>query len=133
MRTGGEALSDRPGFFVRPTVLTGVDNSMRVAREEIFGPVASLIPFETEEEALAIANDTDYGLGGAVFTENGARAHRVAQGIRTGTVWINSYRLMTHMVPFGGYKQSGWGREGGAEGAEAFLETKAIWVPLEDK
>jgi (Z)-2-((N-methylformamido)methylene)-5-hydroxybutyrolactone dehydrogenase len=127
--TGGK-VSDLGGYFVEPTIYTGVRNDMRIAREEIFGPVASIIRFDTEDEAISIANDTDYGLAGAVFTSDIARAHRVAHRVRAGTIWINTYRLVTHLVPFGGYGQSGWGREGGADGLDAFLETKAIWVPI---
>lgn len=119
------------GYFVRPTVLTNVTQDMRVAREEIFGPVVCVMPFDDEEEAIRLANDSDFGLAGAVFTENVARAHRVATKIRTGTIWFNTYRLVTHMAPFGGFKQSGWGREGGSEGLDAYLETKAVWVPTE--
>ncbi|MCA8900584.1 MAG: aldehyde dehydrogenase [Hyphomonas sp.] len=127
---GGSA-HELGGYFVHPTVFAGVTNQMRVAREEIFGPVASVIRFNGEEEAIAIANDTDYGLAGGVFTESIPKAHRVAAKVRAGTVWINTYRLVTHMAPFGGYKMSGWGRENSLEGLDAFLETKAVWVPVE--
>jgi (Z)-2-((N-methylformamido)methylene)-5-hydroxybutyrolactone dehydrogenase len=127
--TGGEAVKVLPGYYVRPTILTGVKQDMRVAREEIFGPVVSIIPFDTEDEAITLANDSVYGLAGAVFTQDMPRAHRVVGRVRAGTLWINTYRLVTHMAPFGGYKESGWGREGGAAGLDAFLETKAVWVP----
>ena len=127
---GGKA-HDLGGFFVEPTVYAGVTNDMRIAREEIFGPVASIIRFNGEDEAVSIANDTEYGLAGGVFTESIAKAHRVAGKVRAGSVWINTYRLVTHLVPFGGYKMSGWGRENSLEGLEAFLETKAVWVPIE--
>ena len=127
---GGNRVGDQ-GFFVEPTVFAGVTNQMRVAREEIFGPVASVIRFETEDEAVAIANDTEYGLAGGVFTESISTAHRVVSRIRAGTMWINTYRLVTHLAPFGGYKMSGWGRENSLEGLDAFLETKAVWVPVE--
>lgn len=130
---GGDKPDGLDGYYVQPTVLTNVHNGMRVAREEVFGPVVSLIPFDTEEEAIAIANDTDYGLAGAVFTETLSKAHRVIRQIRAGSCWINAYRLMTHLVPFGGFKQSGWGHEGGPEGLEAFLNTKAVWIPIEEK
>ena len=129
--SGGRQHPDLGGYFVEPTIFTGATNDMRIAREEIFGPVATVIPFESEEEAVAIANDTDYGLAGGVFTENAAKGHRVAASIRAGTVWINTYRLVTHLAPFGGYGMSGWGREGSLEGLDAFLETKAVWVPVE--
>ena len=127
---GGKA-HELGGYFVEPTVFTGVNNTMRIAREEIFGPVASIIPFNGEDEAVAIANDTDYGLAGGVFTESISRAHRVVAKVRAGTMWINTYRLVTHLAPFGGYKMSGWGRENSLEGLDAFLETKAVWVPVE--
>ena len=128
--TGGRPNSTLGGYYVEPTIFTNVTNDMAVAQEEIFGPVASVIKFEDEEEAVAIANDSKFGLGGAVFTESLSRAHRVAARIRTGSVWINTYRIVTHLVPFGGYKMSGWGRENGEDGLEAFLETKAVWVPV---
>lgn len=116
---GGKPSEELGGYFVEPTVFADVTNDMRVAREEIFGPVASVIRFKTEEEAISIANDTEYGLAGAVFTENVAKAHRVAHKVRAGTMWINTYRLVTHMVPFGGYGASGWGREGAQRGSTA--------------
>ena len=131
--TGGEAHAELGGYFVRPTIYTDVTNDMRIAREEVFGPVAAVIAFDDEEEAIRIANASEYGLGGAVFTENINRAHRVAHRLRTGSVWINTYRLVTHMAPFGGYKASGWGREGGQEGLDAYLETKAVWVPTDPR
>jgi len=119
------------GFFVEPTVFSDVDNRSKIAREEIFGPVLSVIPFNDEDEAIALANDTMYGLSSAVWTENIHRALRVAKVIRAGTVWINSYRntpLWT--MPFGGYGQSGLGREHGREGLEEFLETKSIHIKV---
>ncbi|MGE0218808.1 MAG: aldehyde dehydrogenase [Mycolicibacterium sp.] len=118
------------GFFFEPTILTGVDNSMRVVREEIFGPVLSVLPFDTEEEAVAIGNDTNYGLAAAVWTKDIQRAHRIAHQLKAGTVWINSYRVLANNVPYGGFGQSGIGRENGIEGLEAYLQTKAVWVEL---
>jgi aldehyde dehydrogenase (NAD+) len=125
--TGGP--HPRGGLFVAPTVFADVHPSMRIAQEEIFGPVAAVVPFDTEDEAVAIADGTPYGLAAAVFTTDAARGHRVAHRLHAGTVWINSYRLVSHLVPFGGRGLSGVGREGGAEGIDAYLETKAVWVP----
>ena len=131
--TGGERVTDgalADGYFIRPTVYADVTNDMRIAREEIFGPVASIIPFDTEEEAVAIANDTPYGLTAGVWTRDLARAHRVAAGIDSGSVWVNTYRFIRWPVPYGGMKQSGWGRENGIEALDSYLETKATAISL---
>ena len=113
------------GYFIKPTIFTDVNNDMRIAREEIFGPVLSIIPFETEEEAVSIVNDTSYGLGNYLQTEDREKAQRVARKLRAGTVYINGHGTETG-APFGGYKQSGNGREGGTWGLEEYLEVKAI-------
>ncbi|HEY8765820.1 MAG TPA: aldehyde dehydrogenase family protein [Dehalococcoidia bacterium] len=122
------------GHFYQPTVFDQVDNKMTIAQEEIFGPVLSVIPFETPEEALQIANDTMYGLAAAVWTKDIDRAIKFAKSIKAGTVWINSYHaagaLGVPVMPFGGYKQSGIGRELGLEGMEGFLETKSVSIKL---
>ncbi|WP_327189153.1 aldehyde dehydrogenase family protein [Streptomyces xinghaiensis] len=124
--TGGpDAPQDGPGYFVAPTVFSDVSNDMTIAREEIFGPVLSLIPYDTEEEAVAIANDTPYGLAGGVWSGDPERAKSVARRIRAGMVDVNG-GAFNPLAPFGGYKQSGVGREAGRMGFEEFLETKAI-------
>ena len=113
------------GYFVQPTIFTNVSNNMRIAKEEIFGPVLSIIPFETEEDAIAIVNDTSYGLGNYVQTQNIEKARRVARQFRSGGVYING-KSPDPGTPFGGYRQSGNGREGGTWGLEVLLEVKTI-------
>jgi acyl-CoA reductase-like NAD-dependent aldehyde dehydrogenase len=125
--TGAERL-DRQGFFVAPTVFGNVDNGCRVAREEIFGPVVSLLRFDDEDEAVAIGNDTTYGLAAGVWTEDVRRAHRMTKRLRAGTVWVNNYRMVSHALPFGGFKSSGLGREIGIEALKEYTETKSVWI-----
>jgi aldehyde dehydrogenase (NAD(P)+) len=121
------------GYYVQPTVFTNVKDSMRVYREEIFGPVVVIVPFDTEEDAIERANDTPYGLGAAVFTKDLERAHRVAAEIESGMVWINSSQDCDPRVPFGGVKQSGIGRELGEAGLEAYSQVKAVHVNMGSK
>ena len=127
---GGEPYTDGAcanGSFMKPTLIVNATNDMRVAQEEIFGPVAVVIKFKTEEEVIAMANDSVYGLGGAVWTRDINRAIRVARGVETGRMWVNTYNQIPSGAPFGGYKQSGIGREGAVEGYEEFLEVKTIY------
>ncbi|TCJ35351.1 aldehyde dehydrogenase family protein [Parafrankia sp. BMG5.11] len=118
------------GYFVHPTMLTNVSTDARLYREEIFGPVVAVLPFDDEDEAIALANDTTYGLAGAVYTQNGARAHRLAKRIEAGTITLNCQLVFDHQMPFGGYKQSGWGREFGKDGIEMYLQTKSVYNQL---
>jgi aldehyde dehydrogenase (NAD+) len=116
------------GWFVEPTIFSGVKNSMQVAQEEVFGPVLSVIRFNDEQDAVAIANDTRFGLAAGVWTTDIGRAHRMAERLQAGTVWVNCYRAISFMAPFGGYKDSGLGRENGIDGIREYLQTKSVWI-----
>ena len=116
------------GRFVEPTIFTGVANESRLAQEEVFGPVLAVIPFDDEAEAIAIANDSRFGLGAGVWTSDIGRAFRMSQAIQSGTVWVNTYRAVSFMMPFGGVKDSGLGRENGIDAVGEYLQTKSVWI-----
>jgi acyl-CoA reductase-like NAD-dependent aldehyde dehydrogenase len=118
------------GYFVEPTIFDQVSNQMKIAREEIFGPVLSVIPFKSVEDGIAEGNATTYGLAAAVWTRDVSKALRAARAIRAGTVWVNAYNLFDAALPFGGFKESGFGRELGAPGLEPYTEVKTVWVDL---
>ena len=120
------ALGD--GWFVRPTVFTGVTPEMRIAQEEVFGPVLAVIPFDSDEEAVALANGTLYGLAAGVWTADMARSLKLAHSLEAGTVWINTYRVTSPLSPFGGYKRSGFGRESGLLSIREFVQEKSVWI-----
>jgi aldehyde dehydrogenase (NAD+) len=128
----GGSRASRPecgnGWFVEPTIFSGVRNSMRIAQEEVFGPVLAVIPFKDDEEAIAIGNDVVYGLAAGVWTQNIRRALTMAEKLQAGTVWVNTYRAVSYLSPFGGYKRSGLGRESGQEMIKEYLQVKSVWI-----
>jgi (Z)-2-((N-methylformamido)methylene)-5-hydroxybutyrolactone dehydrogenase len=130
-RLGGAAAA-RPecgtGWFVEPTIFTGVNPDMRIAKEEVFGPVLSVIPFDDEDEAVSMANDSIYGLAAGVWTTSIRRALSMSERLEAGTVWVNTYRSVSYLSPFGGYKRSGIGRENGMEAIREYLQTKSVWI-----
>jgi phenylacetaldehyde dehydrogenase len=126
---GGSRIGTR-GYFVEPTILADTDHSMRVVREEIFGPVISVAPFKDVEELAMKANDSHYGLAAGVWTQDLSKAHRAAAAVKAGTVWVNCFNVFDAALPFGGYKQSGWGREMGAEVLENYLQVKAVTMKI---
>ncbi len=117
--------------FVAPTIFVDVNNRMRIAQEEVFGPVLAVIPFEDEVDAVRIANDCRFGLAAGIWTQNIGRAIRMSERLRAGTVWVNTYRAVSYTSPFGGYKQSGLGRESGLDGIKDYLQTKSVWIATE--
>jgi acyl-CoA reductase-like NAD-dependent aldehyde dehydrogenase len=118
------------GWFVEPTIFTGVNPQMRIANEEVFGPVLSVIPFDDEDEAIRIANNTVYGLAAGVWTQSIRRALLMSERLEAGTVWVNTYRAVSYMSPFGGYKRSGIGRESGIDAIRDYLQTKSVWIDI---
>ena len=129
LRTGGDQPTKR-GYFVNPTIFDGVNDSMKIAREEIFGPVLSVIRFKDMDEVVPRANNTFYGLAAAVWTRDVGKAHAMARKLKAGTVWVNTYNVISSLSPFGGYKMSGFGRELGVHALESYTQVKSVWVSL---
>ncbi|MGE4431262.1 MAG: aldehyde dehydrogenase [Sphingobium sp.] len=127
--TGGRRVGDT-GYFVKPTILTGAPQNSRLVKEEVFGPVLAATVFDTVDEAVALANDTQYGLSGGIYTRDVGNVHKIARRIRGGYLFVNCYSVVDPSMPFGGFKQSGWGRELGKEGLDAYLDTKSVFVAL---
>jgi betaine-aldehyde dehydrogenase len=130
---GGRLASQSKGYYVEPTIFYDVDNSARIAREEIFGPVATVIPFDSEANAIKIANDTQFGLAAAVWSRDIFKAFRVVKALRAGIVWVNHMQPTYVEAPWGGYKQSGFGRELGPNGIDEYLETKQVHINLNEQ
>jgi len=132
--TGGQrAVGMNEGNYYQPTILDCPNANISSVREELFGPVLSVLSFDTEAEAIAMANDTTYGLASGVFTSSLTRAHRVMRALRAGVVWVNTYRAVSPIVPFGGYGLSGQGREGGLDAALEYTRTKSVWIRTSDE
>jgi acyl-CoA reductase-like NAD-dependent aldehyde dehydrogenase len=129
-KAGGERGPQSKGYFVKPTIYTGAKNGMRIAQEEIFGPVAVLIPFKDENDAVLQGNDTTYGLGAGVWTQDISRAHKVARALKAGSVWVNCYGVIDPISPFGGYKESGFGRELGRHSIDLYTQIKSVYIKL---
>jgi phenylacetaldehyde dehydrogenase len=129
-KAGGERGPQSKGYFIKPTIYTGAKNGMRIAREEIFGPVAVLIPFKDEDDAVLQGNDTTYGLGAGVWTRDISRAHKVARALKAGSVWVNCYGIIDPISPFGGYKESGFGRELGRHSIDLYTQIKSVYIKL---
>jgi acyl-CoA reductase-like NAD-dependent aldehyde dehydrogenase len=127
--TGGERCGNR-GYFIKPTVFDGVDNKMKIAREEIFGPVVSAIMFDDVADMVKQCNHSIYGLAAAVWTKDINKAHRLARDLKAGTIWINTYNTFDAASPFGGFKQSGFGRELGVHALELYTQVKSVWINL---
>ena len=128
----GGSKASRPecgsGWFIEPTIFTGVNNKMRIAQEEVFGPVLSVIPFKDDEEAIEVGNDVVFGLAAGVWTQNIRRALLMSERLQAGTIWVNTYRAISYMSPFGGYKRSGLGRENGQDAIREYMQTKSVWI-----
>ena len=131
LTAGGARVAGQRGHFMAPTVFRDVRPGMRIAQEEFFGPVVVVIPFDTPDEAIAIANGTDYGLGGGLWTRDLQRAHRIAREMKSGMVWINSYKRVNPGSPFGGVGQSGYGREMGFDAMREYTQVKSVWVNVD--
>jgi acyl-CoA reductase-like NAD-dependent aldehyde dehydrogenase len=128
---GKRVMTESGGCYIEPTIFSNVDNSMKIAQEEIFGPVLSTITFKNVDEAVAIANDTIYGLAGALWTRDVSTAHKVARQIKAGVVWVNSFDAGDITTPFGGFKQSGFGRDKSLHAMDKYTDLKLIWIQLD--